>query len=321
VAARFQIGVDLGGTKLIAGAVDQENNVLRRSYRQVLGLDTEQLIDAIVAAVEEIMAEESQRGGEVESVGFGIPALVDRRSETAATSVHLPLRDLDFARLMRERLNLSVALDNDGNCGALAEARAGAGWGVEVMVFLGLGTGVASGLAIDGELFRGRDGMAPEIGHMVVDSEGLRCHGDCPNRGCLETLASGTALIREATIAASHHPESAVAANLREGEEVTGPLITRLALAGDPVALSAFDKVARGLGIGMANVINIFNPELVVIGGGVSSAGELLLGPAREVMRERALTPMVDRVEVVRAKFGEEAGMVGAALLAREEAR
>jgi glucokinase len=155
---------------------------------------------------------------------------------------------------------------------------------------------------------------------MVVDADGRPCVGNCPNRGCLESVASGSALVREASLAVARRPDTALGRALEEGRELTGPMITELANSGDPVACGAIEVVGRALGVGLANLANIFNPEVMVIGGGVSGAGELLLEPARSVMRERALAPNKDVVRVVTAEFGAEAGMIGAALLAREAA-
>jgi glucokinase len=188
------------------------------------------------------------------------------------------------------------------------------------VVMLTLGTGIGSGIVIDGRLYRGWMGAGAEIGHMVVNADGPPCHGHCPNYGCLEVMASGTALVRYVSLAVSRRPDTPIGRALEEGRELSGPLVTELAEAGDPVALDALAAIGRNLGIGLANVVNIFNPEVVVVGGGVIAAGELLLGPAREVMHARALAPNRDVVRVEAAAYGPEAGMVGAAIMAREEA-
>jgi glucokinase len=153
---------------------------------------------------------------------------------------------------------------------------------------------------------------------MVVDMDGRPCQGNCPNWGCLESVASGTALVREASLAVARRPDTELGRALEAGRELTGPMITECARAGDPVATAAIEVMGRALGVGLANIVNIFCPQVIVIGGGVSEAGELLLGPAREVMQRRALRPGRDEVRVEAAAFGAEAGMVGAAILARE---
>jgi glucokinase len=315
VAERYVIGVDIGGTKLLAGAVDTQGTVSHRTNRPVLGLDQAELLDMIVDAVEHIRT----GVGDVAAVGFGIPCTFDRRTGIAVQAVHLPLRDLPFAAVMSERLGVPVVADNDGNCSALCEARAGAARGCDDVVMLTLGTGIGAGLVLGGRLYRGWMGAGAEIGHMVIDRNGPPCHGNCPNFGCLEVMASGSALVREVSLAVSRRPDTPLGAALEEGRELTGPLIDEMALAGDPVALAALEKIGRNLGIGIANVVNIFNPQVVVIGGGLINAGELLLAPAREVMLSRALAPQRDVVRVEAAEFGAEAGMVGAAILAAEE--
>ncbi len=153
---------------------------------------------------------------------------------------------------------------------------------------------------------------------MVVDMDGRPCQGSCPNRGCLESVASGTALVREVSLAVARQPDTEIGRAMEGGRELTGPMVTEMARAGDPVARGAIEVIGRALGVGLANISNIFCPQVIVIGGGVSAAGELLLEPAREVMRRRALAPGRDDVRIEAAAFGAEAGMIGAAMLARE---
>jgi glucokinase len=316
VAERYVIGVDIGGTKLLAGAFDAELAASHRTNRPVLGLDQVELLDMIADAVAQIRT----AVGDVAAVGFGMPCTFDRRTGVAVQAVHLPVRDLPFAAVMEERLGLPVFADNDGNCSALCEVRAGAARGAADAVMITLGTGIGSGIVVDGRLYRGSTGAGAEIGHMVVDLDGPPCHGNCPNHGCLEVMASGTALVRYASLAVSRRPDTELGLALEEGRELTGPLITELAERGDPVARDAFTAIGRNLGVGLANVVNIFNPSVIVIGGGVIGAGELLLEPARAEMLARALAPGRDQVRVVAAAYGQDAGMVGAAIFAREEA-
>jgi glucokinase len=316
VAERYVIGVDIGGTKLLAGAFDSELGVSHRTNRPVLGLDQVELLSMIADAVAQIRT----AVGDIAAVGFGMPCTFDRRTGVAVQAVHLPVRDLPFAAVMEERLGLPVFADNDGNCSALCEVRAGAARGAADAVMITLGTGIGSGIVVDGRLYRGWMGAGAEIGHMVVDLDGPPCHGNCPNHGCLEVMASGTALVRYASLAVSRRPDTELGLALEEGRELTGPLISELAERGDPVARAAFTSIGRNLGVGLANVVNIFNPSVIVIGGGVIGAGELLLEPARSEMLARALAPGRDEVRVVAAAHGQDAGMVGAAILAREEA-
>lgn len=313
----YVIGVDLGGTKLLAGALGPSLEVEFRTYRPVLRLDQSQLVDMVAEAVDEARGAVD---GAVSAVGIGIPCTFDRRTGVAIQAVNLPLHDIAFADVMRSRLGLPVMVDNDANCAVLAEARSGVARGARDVALLTIGTGIGGGLYLDDRLYRGWVGAGAELGHMVVDMDGPPCQGNCPNWGCLESVASGTALVREVALAVGRRPDTPLGRALEEGRPLTGPTITEMAHAGDPVARAAIEVIGQRLGVGIANIVNIFNPEVVVIGGGVIAAGEMLLAPAREVMRERALSPGRDLVRVEAAEFGPEAGMVGAALLAREEA-
>jgi glucokinase len=311
--SRRVIGVDMGGTKLLAGAVDGGLGVHHRVQRPLVGLDQPALLDAVQAAVHE--ARESA-GAEVAAVGFGIPSLIDRRTGVSVVAVNLPLDHLPFADVMTERLGLPVFVDNDANMAALAEHRAGAAVGASEVVVMTIGTGIGGGLILGGEVYRGSIGSGAELGHMVIEMDGPRCQGNCPNRGCVESLASGTALAREARRIAHERPESGLGRALADGRELAGPLVTELAHDGDEAAIEVLRLVGARLGVAIASYVNIFNPQVVVVGGGVIGAGELLLGPARAQVAERALPPSRDYVKIVAARFGVEAGMIGAAALA-----
>jgi glucokinase len=315
---RRTIGVDMGGTKLLAGVVDTGFSVHHRTQRSLGGLDQPSLLDTAVGAVEE--ARESG-GDDVAAVGFGIPCLIDRRTRRAVVAVNLPLADIPFADVMAERLGLPVFVDNDANVAALAEHRAGAARGCSEAVVLTIGTGIGGGLIVRGGLYRGATGSAAELGHMVIDMDGPRCQGNCPNRGCVEAMASGTALAREALRVARERPESGLGKALAEGRAIAGPLVTELAHDGDQAAIDVIALIGTRLGVAAASYANIFNPEVVVIGGGVIAAGELLLGPARAELGRRALPPSRDEVRIVAARFGMEAGMIGAAVLAHDGLR
>jgi glucokinase len=313
MSAACVVGVDMGGSKLLAGTVDGNLGVWHRARRDIHGLDRDSLLATAVEVVEEVRA-----GAEspVEGVGFGIPCTIDQRRGVAVQAVNLALADVPFRDLMAERLGLPVFVDNDANAAALAEHRFGAAQGARHSVTLTVGTGIGGGLVLDDRLYRGSVGAGGELGHMVVDLDGPPCQGNCPNRGCLEAVASGTALEREARETARAAPESALGRAVAAGREVRGPLVTELAHDGDEAALGVLTLIGRRLGVGISNLVNVFDPEVVVLGGGVLAAGELVLEPARQEMRARALPPGRDDVRVVAAHFGEEAGMVGAAALA-----
>jgi glucokinase len=313
---RRVIGIDAGGTKLLGGVVDETLDVHHRVHRRILGLDQSSLLDALVDSVEEARS----AAPDADVVGFGIPALVRPGTGSVMVSNHLPLDGVPFRDLMSERLGLPVWVDNDSNLAMLAEQRAGVARGIGDAVLLALGTGIGGGLLLGGQIYRGSEGAGAELGHIVVNPDGPDCPGACPGRGCLEAYASGNALGRAGTEAARANPDSALGEVLAAGREVTGGLVTELAHDGDPLCREVIAEAGRWLGIGIVSLVNIFNPELVIVGGGASAAGDLMLDPAREVLAERALPPNREMVKVLLAHFGSEAGMIGAALLALEAA-
>ena len=305
------IGVDLGGSKLVAGVVDGDLRVHHRAFRPAPATG---VIDELENVARELI-EASETP--VRAIGMGIPSLMDRAAGVARWTNHLDLAGVAVADLMADRLGLPVFVDNDGNVAMLAELEAGAAQGVAHAVMLTLGTGVAGAIVADGRLVRGARGAAGELGHIVVDLDGPPCPGNCPSRGCLEAVASGTALGMEGERAAAGDRSSALAKAESEGRVITGALVTELAHDGDPAAVSAVETVGRNLGVGLASIANALDPEVIIIGGGVIAAGELLLAPAREELERRALPPIAGAVRVVPARFGAESGMLGAALLAR----
>ena len=307
------IGVDLGGTKVLAGVLDADLGIRSRVRRDVTGLSRPELLDVIVAVVEEC------RHGiadEPIAVGIGVPATFDRESRRVVRSVHLPLADLAIEDLLAERIGLPVYADNDATCAAIAEHQAGTALGVDNALVMTLGTGIGAGLIIDGQIRRGSHGSAGELGHIPVDPTGLTCGAGCPGRGCLETRVSGPALEREAERVAVARPESGLGHAASKGP-LRGARVVELAHDGDLAALDALGTVGHWLGIGLVSIANLLDPELVVVGGGMAAAGELLLEPARAVLRERGMPPASSmRVEL--AKFGADAGLLGASLLARQ---
>jgi glucokinase len=313
--SRKVIGMDLGGTKLLAGVIDPQLEVHDRVHRVVTGLSEEAVTMAIVESVLELV----ERNPDVEGAAFGIPCLIDQGKGNAVMCVNLPLVDVPFRDLMSERLGIPVFIDNDANVATLVEVQFGAARGARDVVGLTIGTGIGGGLVLNGKLYRGHAGSGAELGHMVIDKDGPHCQGNCPNNGCLEAVASGTAIGREGTEAAEQEPDSELGRAAAAGEAITGELVTQLALGGDEVSRMVIGQIGRLLGIGLANFANIFNPEVIVVGGGAMAAGDLLLEPARAEMMARALRPNRDQVRVVAARFGSDAGMLGAGVLALDE--
>lgn len=311
---RLAIGVDIGGTKVAAGVVDPQGAVLARARRLTPSRDPRAVEDTIVDVVQEL------RGRyEVGAVGIGAAGFVDADRSHVLFAPHLAWRNEPLRAAVAEAVELPVVVENDANAAAWAEWRFGAGRGETHLVCVTLGTGIGGGIVIDGKVQRGKHGMAGEFGHMIVVPEGQRC--ECGNRGCLEQYASGNVLGREAReLARAGSPVTVPLMQRVHGDvdALVGPVITEAARDGDPVAVELFEEVGRWLGVGLANLAAALDPGMFVIGGGVSDAGELLLRPARESFR-RVLTGRGFRPEprIVRADLGPEAGLVGAADLAR----
>jgi glucokinase len=294
VAGRV-VGVDVGGTKILAGVVDAEGAVQHRRERLTELRTQERLVEELGATVEDVLDDS------IEAIGFGLPSQIDQRTGRVYGSVNIPLVDVPLRELMAQRFGLPVAIENDGNAATLAEHRVGAGRHARTMVMLTLGTGVGGGVVIDDKLLR----EGGELGHTVLVFDGIPCQGTCTGRGHLEAYVSGTAATKLA-------------------QEAFGPVVdahrlVRLATEGDETAVQILYGIGQKLGAAIGSFVNVFRPQIVVVGGGFASAGDYLLGPARETMRREALAPAGDQVEIVHAELGTAAGVIGAALLAYDE--
>jgi glucokinase len=312
------IGIDIGGTKILAGVVDSSGNVVELRRRPTLGHDVVGVENSIVELVHEL-----QQHYDVAAVGIGAAGFVDASRSTVMFSPHLAWRDEPLRARVGSRISIPVVVDNDANTTALGESRFGAGAGHRFVLCITLGTGIGGAIVMDGRVFRGANGMAGEFGHMQVVPDGHRC--PCGNRGCWEQYASGNALEREAReLIVARSP---VAHRLDEicggdPDKLSGPQVTDAAREGDPLSIELLADVGRWLGTGAAGLVAAFDPNCIVIGGGVSDAGELLLGPTREWM-QRSLVGRGHRAEppVRLAELGPQAGFIGAADMARSAAR
>ncbi len=308
------IAMDIGGTKLLTGVVGRDGVVVERSIADTEQSSQDALVTQIEGAIEAFVDDD------VVGIGVGVCSLIDQRTGEAVSSVNIPIQGLRLRDRIQERFGLPTGIDNDANAAALAEHVFGAGRGTRHMVLLTLGTGIGGGLILNGELYRGAYGAAAELGHITIDLDGPPCQGSCPGIGHLEVLASGTAagvLIREV---AAERPDGDLGRAAADGRRVDAKLAVELARQGDGDARAALTRIGRRLGVGIANYVNIFNPELVVLGGGFSRAAELLVEPALEVVREQALEPSRSSVRIALAILGVEAGLVGAGLVGFEAA-
>jgi glucokinase len=295
VAADRVIGIDAGGTKILAGLLARDGTVGRTIEVQTPTSSQEAFLVELDALVEQLLADGAG------AIGVGVPMNIDRKTGIGHRAVNLPLESLDLARRLRERFGIPVGLENDGNAIALAEWRLGAGRGVTDLVALALGTGVGGGIVLDGRLFRGW----AELGHVVVEADGPPCQGNCHGRGHLEAVASGEAAER--------------AARALWGADADAHRLVREALAGDDAARVALERIGHYLGIAIGSFVNVFVPEVVVVGGGFGiAAWELLREPALEAARREALEPADTELRIVQAAFGDDAGLVGAGLVGFE---
>lgn len=308
------IGVDIGGTKVAVAAVEGVAIDLRRE-RPTDTASAAALLDSVADLVGEVAG---AAGGEPRAVGVGVPSQIDAETGTALASVNIPFSGVALSEELGNRLGVPVFVDNDGNCAALGEAQLVPEPPARELVMLTLGTGVGGGIVIGGRIFRGATGLGAELGHLVVDGRAAADVPDdaLPRPGSLEWHCSGTALEREATAAAGAGGDGPLARARAEDGRVSGREAVAAARAGDPTALALLERFARWLGIGVANVVNAFEPERIVIGGGVSRSADLFLDAACREAARWALPALWDRVTVELARGGADAGVIGAAVLA-----
>jgi glucokinase len=289
------IGVDLGGTKILAGVVDRSGQI--GVTKEVSTPADSQ--DAVLGGLDAVIADVMEP--DVAAIGFGVPLNLDRRTGRGLRATNLPLHDVDLAGRMRDRFGLPVGVENDGNAAALAEWRLGAGKGAHDLVMLTLGTGVGGGIVLDDRLYRGW----AELGHVVVLAGGPPCQGNCHGHGHLEAVASGEAATR--------------AAQALWGKDADAHLLVARAKDRAEDAVVALADIGELLGAAIGSFVNMFDPDLVIIGGGFgAAAGDLLLEPARASARREAITPADERLRIVEAELGDEAGLIGAALVGFE---
>ena len=310
------IGVDVGGTKVAAAS--WERGRLGPSHTHPTELSsTDALIEQLLTSIDEVRLPNAR------AVGIGVPSVVEFATGRIRYSVNIPLADVPLRKVLSEKTGLPVFVENDASCAALAEAYDGERLVAHNLVMFTVGTGVGGGLVLGGRLFRGETGAAPELGHILVavdlEDGAPEASEDFPQPGSLESYASGSALDRLTRRLAEENPDSAVGRVLAEKGEVSGRDAVAAAKAGDETGRRAVRILGERLGIGIASAINTFDPREVVIGGGVSAAGDLLLVPARETARRFVLPGVGTETTIRLARRGNEAGVLGAALLAAQE--
>jgi glucokinase len=312
------VGIDIGGTKVLGAVVDSTGTVIAVERRPTEGHDVRAVENTIVDLVDGFAAQY-----DVAAVGIGAAGFVDVTRTVVMFSPHLNWRREPLRAKVAERVRLPVVVDNDANTAALAECRFGAGRGHRFVLCATLGTGIGGALVFDNRVYRGANGMAGEFGHIQVVPDGHRC--ECGNRGCWEQYASGNALVRDAReLVRAGSPMAQQLRDLVDGDadRLEGPQITQAARDGDPLSIELLADVGRWLGVGLAGMAAAFDPGCIIIGGGLSDAGDLLIGPTRQAF-SRSLTGRGHRTEpvIAQAELGPNAGFIGAADMARSAAR
>ena len=312
--------IDLGGTKTMAAIVSHPPKIVARDYFLTLADEgMEAVTGRIFSAIDRLLSAENIDPSQLQGISIAAAGAIDLERGLVTSSPNFPgWRDVPLRDMASKRYKVNTVLINDANAEALGEHQLGAGKGISNLILVTIGTGIGGGIIINDRLYTGASGSAGEIGHTTIDVNGPKC--SCGNTGCWEMLASGRAMAREAKGRISGGEKSILTEMVKgEIEEITTEKIGLAAQKGDPLALEVISRAATYIGIGMVNLVNTFNPEMIIVGGGVAKMGDLLLNPARQVVRERAFQLSAQAVRIVPAQLGDDAGVLGAAIFARQQ--
>lgn len=308
----YVVGVDLGGTKILTALADLEGKLLNKERLPTKADEGEEaVITRIIDSINRVLNKAGIEEEELEAIGLGCPGPLDVTKGIVYQAPNLGWQNVNIKELLENEIEAPVLIENDANAAALGEKWFGAGQGKDNLIYITVSTGIGGGIIIDRELYRGADDSAGEIGHMVIDPT-LDVECGCGNQGCWEAVASGTALGRLGKEALESGRSSLMEKMVTKIEEVDGAIVTKAAKQGDQVALEIIEQATNYLGIGIANLVNILDPKMVIIGGGVSQAGEMIFKPIREIVARRALKAPARKVEIVPAQLGSEVGVKGA---------
>jgi glucokinase len=312
----YVVGIDLGGTKISGALADLEGNILSQSTVPTNAFEGEDaVLNRIIEVIEAVMKEAGKNEDVIKAIGIGSPGPLDAKKGTIITTPNLPFRDFNLVNPIKDRFNVPTYLDNDANVAAIGEYMLGAGKGTENMVYVTVSTGIGGGAILNGKVYRGNTSNALEIGHITVLPDGPRCN--CGNYGCVEALASGTAIGRQGKEAVAQGLDT----SLKSYENITSYEIFKEAEKGDKVSKDILDRSLTFLGIGIANIISSFDPEMVIIGGGVSQAGAVVFDKVKEVVNKRCFKAMAENCSILPAALGTKAGVMGAVALALLESK
>ena len=313
----YYIGLDVGGTTFKAGVVTEDGRIVHKDAMPT-GIERpyQEIIADMAALCKKVAADASIEMSEIKSIGVGVPGLFDNKTGMIPFCTNLGWHDIPFVAEMKKHLDTPVYGDNDATVAGLAESVAGVSAGIRDSVFLTLGTGVGGGIIIDGKPYSGAHGCGSEIGHMMIKMGGELC--TCGNYGCFERYASATAIIREARKAIVEYPESSMlAACGGDPEKLNAKIVIDAARAGDEAAKAVFGGYVQALAVGIINIINMLDPEVIVLGGGVSAAGEFLLNAVREAVKPMVFFKTMPYARIELAQLGNDAGIIGAAMLGK----
>lgn len=314
----YYIGIDLGGTNISAGLVDENGIIIcKESTPTINGRPYEDIIADMVELCEKVMRDGCIDTANIESVGIGLPGSIDRDKGILKYANNINITNVNIVEELKSRLKLPVYIENDANCAALGEITCGAALGAKNIIYVTIGTGVGVGIILNGKFFEGAYGGGGEAGHMVIVANGEMC--SCGRKGCWEAYASASAIIREGRIAAAKYPNCAIY-SLADGniKLINAKLVFDAADTGDAIANKIVDDFIEYIAVGIVNLINIFQPEAVIVGGGVSAQGERLTAPIRKICRERVYGREF-KTKISIATLGNDAGIVGAALLGKQK--
>lgn len=312
----YFIGIDLGGTKIAGAITDLKGKAIFKTTLPTKASEGDQaVLQRIIKVIESLIKEAGKTIEDIKAIGIGSPGPLDAKKGIIITTPNLPFKNFNLVAPLKERFNLPIYLDNDANVAAIGEHVLGAGRGTENMVYVTVSTGVGGGAIINGKIYRGNTYNALEIGHTTVLPDGPRCN--CGNYGCIEALSSGTAIARRAMEAI----ESGLDTSLCEYENITSYEVFKEAEKGDTVAKHIIDSSLEYLGIGIANIITSFDPEMVIIGGGVSKAGTIVFEKVQEIVKKRCFEVMANGCKILPAELSTEAGVMGAVALAITESK
>jgi len=310
------VGVDLGGTNIKAGLVDPGGKIIARGTTRTKAHEGGEVIaDQIAGLSRKVAADGKASWKEISGMGIGFPGLIDSNKGVIHTSPNLPrLKDVHLKKLMEGRLGIPVFVDNDVNVVALGELTFGAGVGVNNLICMTLGTGIGGGVIIDGRIHRGNGMTAGEIGHIPINREGPACN--CGGKGCLESYTGSERIIGRAIDYIKSGRKTALTSKVNDLEKLTPKLIAEAAGEGDALSLKVMEETGEYLGIALAGVINILDPDIIVIGGGVAEAGQIIFDPIKRTVRDRCYVYLRREIPIVASKLGSDAGVLGGAVLA-----